>query len=345
MKKIYLSIFTIALAFTASAQLTLTQAFNEPAVGNIHNKKGYDSTTVIPKATGAGQSWNFTSLVSNTVTEVSTYTTSASTPSASSFPLAPIAESDGTGAFSYFRSIGANFEFWGIDDGAGSIISFTNPAVVAAFPINFGYSGSDTYSGLVSVATTTGTVSGFVQTNATGTGTVTLPGSIVFTNCLQLRSVNTVTLLVGTFPSSFTVNTVSTEYSYYTGAQKFPILTVNYETEIASTILGPTVTVTSKVLVNNAVLTGITDLNFDALNYNVYPNPATDAVNVNLTNEKNETVSLIVMNNLGQVVKSVVIGNVSDVNYHLSTFDLKSGIYYIKTSVGDKSTTKKLIIQ
>lgn len=184
-----------------------------------------------------------------------------------------------------------------------------------------------------------------MQTNATGTGTVTLPGSIVFTNCLQLRSVNTVTLLVGTFPSSFTVNTVSTEYSYYTGAQKFPILTVNYETEIASTILGPTVTVTSKVLVNNAVLTGITDLNFDALNYNVYPNPATDAVNVNLTNEKNETVSLIVMNNLGQVVKSVVIGNVSDVNYHLSTFDLKSGIYYIKTSVGDKSTTKKLIIQ
>jgi hypothetical protein len=345
MKKIYFSIFTIALAFTASAQLTLTQAFNEPAVGNIHNKKGYDSTTVIPKATGAGQSWNFTSLVSNTVTEVSTYTTSASTPSAASFPLAPIAEGDGTGAFNYYRSIGANFEFWGIDDGAGSIISFTNPAVVAAFPINFGYSGSDTYSGLVTVATTTGNVSGFVQTNATGTGTVTLPGSIIFTNCLQLRSVNTVTVIVGTFPSSFTVNTVSTEYSYYTGAQKFPILSVNYEREIASTILGPTVTVTSKVLVNNAVLTGITDLNFDALNYNVYPNPATDAVNINLTNDKTEAVSVIVMNNLGQVVKSIELGSAIEVKYLMNTSDLASGIYHVKTSVGERSSTKKLIIQ
>jgi hypothetical protein len=51
------------------------------------------------------------------------------------------------------------------------------------------------------------------------------------------------------------------------------------------------------------------------------------------------------MNNLGQVVRSADLGNAIEVNYVLSTFNLTSGIYYIKTSVGDKSTTKKLIIR
>lgn len=345
MKKIYLSIFTIALAFTASAQLTLTKAFNEPVVGNVNTKMGYDSTTAIPKNTGAGQNWNFTSLVTNTVVEVATYTTVASTPSASSFPTSTIAEGDGTGSFNYWTSTVSTFELNGIDDGAGSLITFTNSAVAASFPINFGYSNTDAFGGSVNVASTPGTVLGSIVTNATGSGTVTLPGSISFPNCLQLRSVNSITIDVGTFPSSFTLNTLTTDYNYYTGTQKFPILTVSYSRETATSILGPTVTVSADIRINNAVLTGINDFNFEALNYNVYPNPATDAVNINLTNDKTEAVSVIVMNNLGQVVKSVDLGSAIEVKYLMNTSDLASGIYHIKTSVGEKSSTKKLIIQ
>ncbi|MBP7809511.1 MAG: T9SS type A sorting domain-containing protein [Bacteroidia bacterium] len=345
MKKIYLSLFTIALAFTASAQLALTKAFNEPVVGNVNTQMGYDSTTAIPKNIGTGQSWNFTSLVTNTVVEVATYTTVVSTPSGSAFPGATIAEGDGAGAFNYWKSTTTNFELLGNDDGAGSLITFTNSAIAAIFPINYGNSLNDTYGGPVSVASTAGVANGTISTNATGTGTVILPGSLSFANCLQVKMTNTLNVVVGTFPSSFTLDVISTDYNYYSGTQKFPLLTISYQKQTANSILGPTVQVTADIRINNAVLTGITDVTLDAVNYNVYPNPATDAVNVNLTNDKNEPVSLSVMNNLGQVVKSVVIGNVSDVNYHLSTFDLKSGIYYIKTSVGDKSTTKKLIIQ
>lgn len=345
MKKIYLSFFTIALAFTASAQLTLTKVFNEPSLGNIDTKKGYDSVVVVPKNIGTNQTWNFSTLVTNTITEVATYTTVASTPSASSFPSATLAEGDGTGAFNYWKSTATNFELLGYDDGAGSLVTFTNSAIAAIFPVNYGNSLNDTYGGLVSAASTPGVANGTISTNATGTGTVILPGSLSFGNCLQIKMTNTLNIVVGTFPSSFTLDVVSTDYNYYSGTQKFPILAVHYETQTATSILGPTVQATAKIRVNNAVLTGITDVTIDAINYNVYPNPATDAVNINLTNNKNETVSLIVTNNLGQVVKSVVIGNVADVNYHLSTFDLKSGIYYIKTSVGEKSSTKKLIIQ
>jgi len=85
-------------------------------------------------------------------------------------------------------------------------------------------------------------------------------------------------------------------------------------------------------------------MNFDALNYKVYPNPATEKVNINLTNETSEKVSVIVINNLGQVVKSVELSGM-EINYSLNTADLPKGMYHITTSIGDRSSTKKLIIQ
>jgi len=345
MKKIYLSIFTIVIAFTASAQLSLTKAFNEPVLGNVNTKKGYDSVGVVPKNTGASQTWNFSTLVTNTVTDVATYTTVASTPSASSFPLATIAEGDGTGAYNYWRSTSTQFELLGNDDGAGGLVTFTNAAIAAVWPINMGYSNNDTYGGPVNVASMSGAANGSISTNGTGTGTVILPGSISLANCLQVRMSNSLNIQVGTFPSSFTLDVRSMEYQYYSGTQKFPVLTVNYQTETATTILGTTVTAIADIRINNAVLTGITDMNFDAVNYNVYPNPATDAVTINLTNDKTENVSVIVMNNLGQVVKSVDLGNAVEVKHLMNTADLASGIYHVKTTIGDKSSTKKLIIQ
>ena len=343
MKKIYYTILAGALSFTVSAQLTLTKAFNEPVIGNVFTKKGYDSTTVIPKNTGAGQSWNFTTLTTNTVVEVSTYTTVASTPSAASFPSATIAENLG-GAYNYWKSTATQFELAGFAD-ASSIVTFSNTAIAAIWPVTFGYTNTDPFAGSVTSGTMTGPANGTIVTNATGTGTITLPGSITLTNILQLRVNNN---LVMTLPTSFgtvTISTVATDYNYYSGTQKFPVLTVSYQKQTTTTILGPTVTVTADIRINNAVLTGITDLNFDAVTYNVYPNPATDAVNINLTNDKTEEVSVVVMNSLGQVVKSVSLGNAAEVKHLLNTSDLTSGIYHITTTVGVKSATKKLIIQ
>lgn len=345
MKKIYFTILAGALAFTVNAQLTLTKAANEPVLGNVNIKNEYDSTTVVPKNIGAGQTWNFSSLITTTVTNISTYTTVASTPSASAFPGATLAEGDGTGAFNYWKSTATTFELLGFDDGAGSTVTFTNSAIAAVWPITLGYSNTDAFGGPVMVTSFSGFSNGNIATNATGTGTVILPGSLTFTNCLQVIMTNSLNIQVGTFPSSYTLDIRSKEYQYYSGTQKFPIITVKYETQTANSIAGPTVQVSSTILINNAVLTGITDMNFDAINYNVYPNPATDAVNIDLKNDKSESVSIVVMNNLGQTVKSIELGNLTEVNYFLGTADLKSGIYYIKTSIGDKSSTKKLIIQ
>src|SRR5688572_15716010 len=110
MKKIYLSILAGAFAFNVNAQLSLTKAFNEPVFADVDSRQGYDSTTVVPKSSGAGQNWNFSSLVTNTVTETNTYTMAASTPSASMFPGSTIASDDGMGGYDYYKVTAGTYE-------------------------------------------------------------------------------------------------------------------------------------------------------------------------------------------------------------------------------------------
>jgi hypothetical protein len=345
MKKIYLSIIATAFAFSLNAQLTLTKAFNEPVSGDVFTKKGYDSTAVIPKSSGTGQNWNFSTLTSNTITEVSTYTPASSTPSVSLFTGATLAEGDGAGGYNYWKSTASTFELMGFADAAGSAVTFTNSAIVATWPISFGYSGTDAFAGTATLSGFPGTSNGTLTSTAPGSGTVTLPGSIAFSNCLQLKTVINLNMYLGSFPITFTVNQRTTEYHYYHSSQKFEILTVSYNSQTITTGSSPSVSATADIRINNAVITGINDINFDAINYNVYPNPATDNVNIDLTNASSDHVSVVVINNLGQVVKSADLGNSMDVKHSLNTFDLPKGMYHITTSIGDRSTTKKLIIQ
>ena len=310
----------------------------------MNKQKTFDSTSVLPKNTGAGQSWNFTSLATTTAVASTTFIAASSTPSASLFPGATMAEDDGTGQYNYWKTTASTYELLGFADNAGSAVTFTNSAIAAMWPVNFGYANTDTYAGTATVSLP-GTVNGTLSLNGTGTGTVTLPGSITLTNILQLKSANTMKLILGTFPFSFSVDVVSTEYSYYHGTQKFPVVTVHYEKQTVNTGSTPTITNSYYVNVNNNVLTGITDMNFDAINYNVYPNPATELVNINLTNDASENVSVVVMNNLGQVVRSLDLGKGIEVKHQMNTSDLACGIYYVKTSIGERSNVKKLIIQ
>ena len=340
MKKIYFTILAGALAFTVSAQLTLTKAFNEPALGNVNTRKGYDSTTVLPKNSGANQTWNFSSIVSNTVVEVSTFTTTASTPSASLFPGATLAEGDGTGAFNYWKSTASTFELLGMSDPT-SYITYTNSAIAANWPISFTYTNLDTYSGNAQISTFSGPATGTIYTTASGTGTLILPGATTFNNVLQLSVYNNLNMILS---GTYTINIASFQQSYYHGTQKFPIFSLMYEKQTITTIMGPTVTPSYSLRLNNAIALGVNEATFDKA-FAVYPNPASGLFHVMFTNEKNENLSLEIVNNLGQTVRSLELGSANDINTTVNVSDLNSGIYYVKTTLGKNSVVKKLVIQ
>ena len=348
MKKLYTLILSITLfSGVTKAQLTLTKSFNEPVLGNIVTRNGFDSlsSAPIPKNAGASQTWNFSAFTTNTVVDVSTYTTVASTPDASSYPSATIAEDDGNGGYTYFQSTASAFELNGIADaGVGLIITFTNNATAAQWPIAFNYSNNDTYAGTISLSTYSGTVNGTITTTAPGNGVVMLPGSQTFSNCLQVKAVNTLKGTInGTPVGTVTLNIVSTDYTYYSSSQKFPIITVAYSKQTISSIAGPTVTSSAATKINSAVYAGINELTLDNA-ISVYPNPASSFVNVDLSNKAGQNVSVEIYNQLGQCIRKENFGNAAEIKASINTSEIPKGLYFVQTKVGSKSVTKKLII-
>jgi hypothetical protein len=72
--------------------------------------------------------------------------------------------------------------------------------------------------------------------------------------------------------------------------------------------------------------------------FNVYPNPATDFVNVSFVNAENVTVTLI--NAVGQTVK--VYNNVNT-NTQLSLEGLASGVYVLNADINGQRVIKQII--
>ncbi|MBC7412483.1 MAG: multicopper oxidase domain-containing protein [Bacteroidia bacterium] len=70
----------------------------------------------------------------------------------------------------------------------------------------------------------------------------------------------------------------------------------------------------------------------------LYPNPATNAVTVNLE----ENSSIKIYNTLGEIMYSTI--SVNDTTILINTSNLSKGMYTVQVSTNDKMTTKKLVI-
>ncbi len=334
MKIIYLLIFSLFLTSNIlNAQLTLTKAFNEAVIGDINIRKGRDSAGVIPKNTGVNQVWNFSTLITNTVTEIASYTTVASAASGTAYPAATMTEFDAVNSNDFIKITATTYEFLGTNN-PSTALNYTNSAIFATWPVSMGYSGSDVFAGSAAITTLTGTAIGNIATNATGTGTLQLPGGLNFTNVLQVQLTTTLNLNLAGGATTATV--VGRQYMYYHGSQKFPILTVNY-----NRASGAFSYFTVDILVNNMVLTGIKEtlLNND---FNIYPNPSNGSFTIkSLRNNSGSNIEVI--NLLGEIVYTE---NIYSENQTLDLNQLKNGIYALKISEkGKLISNNKIIIQ
>lgn len=315
---------------------TLTQAANEPIVGDMNNFKGHDSVGVVPKNTGSAQTWNFSSFTLNTNTLSSTFQSTTAVGASSAFPGSTIAENQGGGSYNFYKTVGSQYEMTG-SSSTGGDFTYTNTAIVANWPVAMGYSLTDTYAGNLSGGLA-GTLSGTITSEATGTGSLTIPGGTSFSNVLQVRVKNKVFATVTSpFPTTFTVT--GTDYMYYHSSQKFPLMQVSYQ---ATT--GFTNTTSADIYLNNALITGLNDKNFDAT-FQIFPNPAKSAFSVNLTNAAGETGVVYIYNSIGQLVKQVELGNESVLAKNIAISDLSSGIYVVKTALGSKTSSRKLVVE
>ncbi len=99
--------------------------------------------------------------------------------------------------------------------------------------------------------------------------------------------------------------------------------------------------------VDNINLTSILGVNDNPLSeITLYPNPASEIVNIKLTNETATDASIVIANSLGQIVKTISkqqIGGNATVVIDIAGFS--SGLYFVTISSQGISETKKLLIK
>lgn len=334
MKKIYLLIVVMAIACSINAQVTLTKVFNEPVLGDVNTKQIYDSVGIVPKTTGANKIWDFSSFTMNSSVEVSDFISTSSTPNGSSYSNATFVEDYGSGNYSYMKVDPISYQLLGIETPSYKLNFTSNTAVEFVWPIAMGYTHTDAFSGTANANNMNGTVSGNISTVASGTGTLIIPGGATFTGVLQIK----MTLAANaSFLLGFaTANIRLVEYSYYEASRKFPLLTVMY------TNVSGAATSKSAGIKFNAAIVGINDLNFDA-SFNIFPNPAKDNFNVTLSNQHQAYCDVEIIDATGQRAKVINLGNDIEISENISISNLASGMYFIKTTLGDKVSVRKFI--
>lgn len=100
--------------------------------------------------------------------------------------------------------------------------------------------------------------------------------------------------------------------------------------------------------INNALTpcTGVIENNAVSMGLNVFPNPVSSTATVNYTLTKSTVVTVEVMNELGEKINVISLGNQSagKQEYKFNLESLSAGVYFVKLSAGEASETIKLTV-
>jgi hypothetical protein len=332
MKNFYLLTIVLFLSVgIINAQPVITYGNHAPQIGDqftISSSEGsYD-----PGPAGANQSWDFSNITAS-MTTTSQAVSPAGTPFASEFTESnlcfSILDED---VWNYANVSNSAFENNGIgvqQDPEDFVIHYSDPQLLVQYPFAYGDNFTDTYYASYSVAAG-------LETKSYGTAVVEADawGSIVTplnTYSSSLRVKTTTTEIDSTFVGGMlisTLTTTNTDYSWYVANVKPPVVTVNvYDGGSSASYL------TSAV--------GIEDNRIAIEKINIYPNPATDYINISFEEFNNE-VDVLIYNQLGQlVIKDVVSSNY----FKRDISELNAGIYFLRIIDDSENVSTSKIVK
>jgi hypothetical protein len=96
------------------------------------------------------------------------------------------------------------------------------------------------------------------------------------------------------------------------------------------------------IRINSYVAVGLKDLKLDN-SFAMFPNPAKENLTIKLQNSSNANCTVDIVNAIGQTVQTNSLGNDSEILNTISISNLTSGMYLVKTTLGDKVSATKLI--
>jgi hypothetical protein len=197
-------------------------------------------------------------------------------------------------------------------------VTFTNSAIIATYPVSYGYSLNDPVSGSFRYNTTNGACNGNIAVTAAAVGTIKLANNVSVPNVICLKSVENLTLSVGIFPFGTSSQII---YNYYAPNKKFPIVNINYT---VYKLIAGTPTITAFAYGSNEFFTGvgISESQLDNESYRVYPNPFSDHLS-NRSTERGNVYRLYSAS--GQLL--IETGSLEDQRLNA----LQAGIYFLES--------------
>lgn len=277
-KTVLFSLFVLGV-FTLSSQ-TITQSFNEPSIGEVDinyklDTSAYTAGLPIHQA-GTSVLWDFTGLTGMFPIIYDSIHAPTALPSGSLYPGASYCYEQDI-AQSYFKTntVTAQTELMGIYSSTLAL-TFSNTALVATYPISYGYNSVDQVSGMYTLGTNTGACNGSITVSAPATGSINFPYGVSFNNVLLLRSVQQLTMSSGLFPLGTIRQNI---YRFYVPQRKYPVLTVRYQ---VYQLLAGTPTITALVAGNNNYFSVAGINSNEAINstLSLYPNPFTTQLSI-----------------------------------------------------------------
>jgi hypothetical protein len=303
------------------------------------------ATTLDHSATGANQNWNFNQLI-GLGTSLKTNTSPTSTES-TTFPgtttVINSTYTEGTTITTgklLTRDTAGVVSITGLDS-SGILANFvTNNATIGTFPMNYGYTNTDSnVAGNYTYTTYSGTFTGSLITTVDAYGTLALNNTGTFGpysgNVTRVKNVLTLSLNYSIFSNVGTVT--QTTYSYYdandgTGNPIFRSIVTAAVVPLLS--INQTETTLERF---NVVLLGVNNPKLESV---WIKNPVTDQIEIN-TDTRIENATIRINDMLGktiyQVTNQSINGNVQ------IPFSLTKGMYLITIETENRSITKKII--
>jgi hypothetical protein len=316
----YLLITLFAFGINANAQPVLTAGNANPVIGDAFHWV-LANNQASPGATGANQTWNFSSLVTSNVWR-DTVVYPASAIHGSDFPTSDVSIFIQNAYYTFFQTEIDSFVFKGAGSYSWEKIN-SNPEIYLTYPFTYNSTFTDSYAASENNGGTIISITGTVTVTGDGYGTLQLPYE-TFTDVLRIKMIENEVQTISGNPT----NVTRTKYLWYMSGMHQPILAMTY--------LSAYGTYSTQYL--SGITVGINE--YENLNdIAIFPNPAND----NITIENNSQInngSISIYNIQGQMlIQQPLQLNKTEIN--ISNF--AKGIYILKFECNDGFAVKKFV--
>ena len=339
MKKFYLTIACVVIAFSLQAQTVLKFQTHGLVAENINEMK--ITKYVEPGTEGMNVVWDFRNL--ELVQDfVGTLDHPEFSKGYSTFPESNTVLEEFGNLF-YFKYDENSIEQHGFMSGRGvTTIIYDQPFVKMRYPFTYGSSFSGSFGGTYNNnEKVLGTQQGTYTVTGDGMGTLMLPGNMVYENALRVKEVRSYTQTFNN--SSYDVETVT--YRWYINDHRFPILVLIKSTSTYGT--GRTYASTQAAY--NPIKTTPLDITTTTQGYGLtaFPNPYHDQVNIRFNLDSNSEVNLSVFDLSGRLIKVLYSGTdaAGEKNFRFSAKEVgfSKGAYVVKLNVNGKEASQKIV--